>query len=64
MVINLENVNYRRNGELILSDISWQVAENEHWVILGLNGSGKTTLLNLINGYIFPVVGFWGLPYC
>jgi len=57
MVINLENVNYRRNGELILSDINWQVAENEHWVILGLNGSGKTTLLNLINGYIFPVVG-------
>ena len=57
MVINLENVNYRRNGEIILSEINWQVAEKEHWVILGLNGSGKTTLLNLINGYIFPAVG-------
>ena len=57
MVICLENVNYRRNGEVILSDINWQVTEKEHWVILGLNGSGKTTLLNLINGYIFPAVG-------
>lgn len=57
MVINLENVSYRRNGEVILSEVNWQVDEKEHWVILGLNGSGKTTLLNLINGYIFPAVG-------
>lgn len=57
MIIDLEHVSYRRNGELILSDINWQVEDGEHWIILGLNGSGKTTLLNLINGYIFPVVG-------
>lgn len=57
VIIDLEHVSYRRNGETILSDINWQVRQGEHWIILGLNGSGKTTLLNMINGYIFPAVG-------
>lgn len=57
MIIDLQNVSYRKNGKLILDAINWQVEEGEHWIILGLNGSGKTTLLNLINGYIFPLHG-------
>lgn len=57
MIIDLQNVSYRKNGKIILEDINWQVEAGEHWIILGLNGSGKTTLLNLINGYIFPAYG-------
>ncbi len=57
MIVDLQNVCYRRNGKVILDGIDWQVEAGEHWIILGLNGSGKTTLLNLINGYIFPVYG-------
>ena len=57
MIIDLQNVTYRKNGKTILDSIDWQVEAGEHWIILGLNGSGKTTLLNLINGYIFPVYG-------
>lgn len=57
MVIDLQNVMYKRNGQVVLRDINWQVRPREHWIILGLNGSGKTTLLNLINGYIFPSSG-------
>ncbi len=57
MIIDLQNVSYRKNGKTILEDINWQVEAGEHWIILGLNGSGKTTLLNLINGYIFPAYG-------
>ena len=57
MIIDLQNVSYRKNGKMILNGVNWQVENGEHWIILGLNGSGKTTLLNLINGYIFPVYG-------
>lgn len=57
MIIDLQNVSYRRNGRMILEQIDWQVEAGEHWIILGLNGCGKTTLLELINGYIFPMYG-------
>ena len=49
MIIDLQNVSYRKNGKMILNGVNWQVENGEHWIILGLNGSGKTTLLNLIN---------------
>jgi len=57
LIIDLQNVSYRKNGKPILENINWQVEAGEHWIILGLNGSGKSTLLNLINGYIFPAYG-------
>lgn len=57
MIIDLQNVSYRKNGNTILEDINWQVQEGENWIILGLNGSGKTTLLQMLNGYIFPAFG-------
>lgn len=57
MIIDFQHVYYRRNKKAILADVTWQVKENEHWVILGLNGAGKTTLLNMLNGYIFPSEG-------
>ena len=62
MIIDLQNVTYRKNGKTILDSIDWQVEAGEHWIILGLNGSGKTTLLNLINGYIFPCL--WRICQC
>lgn len=57
LIIDLQNVSYRRNGHMILKNIDWQVEAGEHWIILGLNGCGKTTLLEMINGYIFPMYG-------
>ncbi|AXI10283.1 ATP-binding cassette domain-containing protein [Oceanobacillus sp. 143] len=56
-VIDIQNVDWRRDGNVILSEINWQVNRREHWAVLGLNGSGKTTLLNIINGYIWPTSG-------
>ena len=58
MIIDFQHVFYRRSGKEILSDVTWQVQEGEHWIILGLNGAGKTTLLNMLNGYIFPSEGY------
>ncbi|MFC3418572.1 ABC transporter ATP-binding protein [Salinicoccus hispanicus] len=56
-IIKLENVVWRRDGEEILKDISWEVDHGEHWAILGLNGSGKTSMLNIIMGYNYPTAG-------
>lgn len=56
-VVDVEDVSWKRNGKLILSNMNWQVKRGEHWAVLGLNGSGKTTLLNMLNGYIWPTTG-------
>lgn len=56
-IVTFKDVSWRRNGQEILSQIDWEVKENEHWAILGLNGSGKTSLLNIVTGYNFPSSG-------
>ncbi len=56
-VIDIEDVSWRRQGEIILSNVNWEVTDGEHWAVLGLNGAGKTTILNMINGYIWPTTG-------
>jgi iron complex transport system ATP-binding protein len=65
-VIVMNNVSWKRENELIVDQMNWQVAQGEHWAVLGLNGSGKTTILNMINGYIWPTTGqisVLGHPY-
>ncbi|KJS86211.1 MAG: molybdenum ABC transporter ATP-binding protein [Peptococcaceae bacterium BICA1-8] len=57
MIIEMQNVCWRREKTYILQDINWEVKPRENWVIMGLNGSGKTTLLNIVNGYIYPSSG-------
>lgn len=56
-VITFEDVSWRRNNQEILSEINWEINQNEHWCILGLNGSGKTSLLNIVTGYNYPSSG-------
>ena len=56
-VVSFNDVSLQRSGQLILSEINWEINENEHWAILGLNGSGKTSLLNILTGYHFPTTG-------
>lgn len=35
----------------------WNVAQGEHWLVLGVSGCGKTTLLHVIAGLIRPTEG-------
>ncbi|MBP1931227.1 ABC transporter ATP-binding protein [Ammoniphilus resinae] len=56
-IIHVENVFFKRDERMILSDIHWDVNTGEHWAMIGLNGAGKTTLLKMINGYMWPVAG-------
>ena len=41
----------------LLHDISWRVAQGEHWGIVGPNGAGKTTLLKVASAQMPPSRG-------
>lgn len=56
-VLSLNNIIWRRNGETILKDVSFEVNKGEQWAVLGLNGAGKTSVLDIIMGYNYPTDG-------
>jgi iron complex transport system ATP-binding protein len=56
-VINLQNVHLVRDGQPILTNIDWQVEDNQRWVIVGPNGAGKTSLLRIVATQIHPTTG-------
>ncbi|MDY6952415.1 MAG: ABC transporter ATP-binding protein [Thermodesulfobacteriota bacterium] len=65
-VVEISDVDFAYDGELILEDISLTVGEHDFLGVVGPNGSGKTTLLRLILGLIRPLRGqirvFGGAP--
>ncbi len=56
-LILMSGVSLRRNGNAILTDLSWRMRRGEHWAVIGANGSGKTTLLKIAGGTLFPSSG-------
>ena len=60
-VIELAGVSVRRGRSLLLDDVSWEVEEDERWVVLGPNGAGKTTLLQVCAAQLHPTSGVVGL---
>ncbi|WIB14194.1 ABC transporter ATP-binding protein [Curtobacterium sp. MCPF17_050] len=56
-VVRLSDVSVVRNGATILDGISWEVRDDERWVVLGANGAGKTTLLQVAGAQTFPTSG-------
>ena len=53
----LHQLRIRRGDVTILNDVSWVVAPNQHWILLGANGSGKSSLLSALGGYLAPTSG-------
>jgi iron complex transport system ATP-binding protein len=60
-VIELAGVSVVKGGNLLLDSISWQVDDNERWVVLGPNGAGKTTLLQVLSTHLYPTDGVVGI---
>ena len=60
-VIEFAGVTVRRGRSLLLDDISWEVEEDERWVVLGPNGAGKTTLLQVAAAQLHPTSGVAGI---
>lgn len=56
-IINLQNVSVVRDQAQILTDINWQVEDNQRWVIIGPNGAGKTSLLRVVSSQMHPTSG-------
>ncbi|MCK2036960.1 ABC transporter ATP-binding protein [Microbacterium sp. SSW1-49] len=55
--LEFTDVVVRREGRNIIDHVTWQVADDQRWVILGPNGAGKTTLLQLADTLMHPTAG-------
>ncbi len=56
-VISLSDIEFERDGRVILKDINLDVRQRDFVAITGPNGGGKTTLLRIILGLIKPTGG-------
>ncbi len=57
MLLDVDRVSHRAGNVRLLDRVSWQVAQGQHWAVLGANGAGKTTLLRVASGYLWPNAG-------
>ena len=56
-LIEVNNLNFKYENNLILDNVSFNVTENENIGILGRNGGGKSTLIKIILGFLKPASG-------
>ncbi|MGN6810673.1 MAG: ATP-binding cassette domain-containing protein, partial [Thermomicrobiales bacterium] len=56
-ILTVSELEKRYVSDLIFSDVSFQVSENEHIGVVGPNGAGKSTLLKIISGIEYPSAG-------
>ena len=57
MIIEVKNLDFAYNGEIVLEDISLSIQQKDFVAIIGPNGGGKTTLLKLLLGLLTPLKG-------
>jgi osmoprotectant transport system ATP-binding protein len=56
-MISIRSVSKSFGDNAAIENVSLDIAEGEHVVLLGPSGSGKTTLLRMINGLVTPSSG-------
>lgn len=55
--LEFTDVVVRREGRNIIDHVTWQVDDDQRWVILGPNGAGKTTTVEMCEGFVRPDSG-------
>lgn len=56
-IIEIRNLTFRYDKNIILEDISFEINEGDYIGIVGPNGSGKSTLIKIILGILKPSKG-------
>ena len=56
-LIQIEKADVFLDRRRVLRDISWEIRDNQNWVVFGPNGAGKSTLLKLAFGDLHPALG-------
>ena len=56
-LIHIENADVFLDRKKVLRNITWELHQGEHWVVLGANGAGKTTFLKLVASDLYPMFG-------
>jgi molybdate transport system ATP-binding protein len=51
-MIHLRDVHSIKAGQKIFEGLTWEINDQEHWLISGANGSGKTSLLEVLSGQV------------
>lgn len=57
IALKLADVEFRRQGRVILSDVHLQIRRGEKWVLFGPNGIGKSSLVQMMSTRGFPSCG-------
>jgi phosphonate transport system ATP-binding protein len=60
--IRVQNASIRLGRDMVLRDVSLEVASGERMVIVGPNGAGKSTLLKALGGLVAPSLGTVSWP--
>lgn len=55
--LSIDGLSFSRDGETVLQNLSFSLAQGDFLAVLGPNGGGKTTLLRLILGLLQPDSG-------
>ena len=56
-VLQLNDVEFRRNRRVIITDVNFTVHAGEKWVLFGPNGIGKSTVVSMLATRTFPSSG-------
>lgn len=56
-VLKLDNVEFRRNRRVIITDVNLIIHAGERWVLFGPNGIGKSTAVGMLATRTFPSDG-------
>ena len=56
-IIDVKHLSFRRNGRIVLHDVSFEIREHELVGLIGPNGGGKTSLLQTLLGVLYPYEG-------